>query len=212
VLNGKQTEKAKDRLEVLCENDRAGCLKGIWHSAGTGTPKRRFMYRPIYHERNELADKLATEATRDSEICYNKLLKSETEHQERETSVEKWQQLWDNTTKETTTKEFFPKIKDRLKMKITLTPTFTAMVTAHIKTSSYPHRFKIIDSPARPCDNGIQTVEHIIYECCKLNNERRNLIADISKEDQWPVTKSVLVNKYLKQIIHFTNSIEYENM
>jgi hypothetical protein len=42
-----------------------------------------------------------------------------------------WQQLWGNTTKGTVTKEFFPKIKDRLKMKITLTPNFTAMVTAH---------------------------------------------------------------------------------
>jgi hypothetical protein len=31
------------------------------------------------------------------------------------------------------TKEFFSKIKDRLKMKITLTPNFTAMVTAHGK-------------------------------------------------------------------------------
>jgi hypothetical protein len=73
------------------------------------------------HERNELADKLAKEATRDSKICYNKIPKSEIEHQERETSMEKWQQLWNNTTKGTITKEFFPKIKDRLKMKITLT-------------------------------------------------------------------------------------------
>jgi hypothetical protein len=132
------------------------------------------------HERNELADKLAKEATRDSKICYNKIPKSETEHQERETSMEKWQQLWDNTTKRTLTKEFFPKIKDRLKMKITLTPNYTEMVTAHGKMRSYLHRFKIIDSPACPCDNGIQTVEHLIYECGKLNNERRKLIADIS--------------------------------
>jgi hypothetical protein len=55
-------------------------------------------------------------------------------------------------------------------------------------------------------------VEHLIHECGKLNNERRKPIVDISKEDQWPVRKSVLVNKYLKQITHFTNSIDYENM
>jgi hypothetical protein len=60
--------------------------------------------------------------------------------------------------------------------------------------------------------DGIQTVEHLIYECGKLNNDRRKLIADISKEDQWPVRKSVLVSKYLKQITHFTNFIDYENM
>jgi hypothetical protein len=74
-------------------------------------------------------------------------------------------------------------------MKITLTPNFTAMVTAHGKTRSYLHRFKIIDSPACPCDNSIQTVEHLTYKRGKLNNERRKRIADISKENHWPVRK-----------------------
>jgi hypothetical protein len=55
-------------------------------------------------------------------------------------------------------------------------------------------------------------VAHLIYECGKLKNERRKLIEDISKEDQWPVRKSVLVKKYLKQITYFTNSLDYENM
>ena len=114
--------------------------------------------------------------------------------------------------KYTATKEFLPKVKDRLKMKITLTPNFTAMVTAHGKTRSYLHRLKIIESPVCPCANGNQTVEHIIYDCGKLNNERRKLIADISKEDHWPVGKNVLVNKYLKQITHFINSIDYGNI
>jgi hypothetical protein len=82
-------------------------------------------------------------------------------------------------------------------MKITLTTNFTAMATAHGKTRSFLHRFKIIDSPACPCANGNQTVEHLIYECGKLKNQSRNLIADISKVDHWPVRKSVLFNKYL---------------
>jgi len=51
-------------------------------------------------------------------------------------SVEKWRKQWDNSTKGSVTKEFFPNIKDRLKMKINLTPNFTAMITAHGKTRS----------------------------------------------------------------------------
>jgi len=82
------------------------------------------------------------------------------------------------------------------------------MVTAHGKTRSYLHRFKIIESPVCPSANGNQTVEHIIYDCGKLNNERRKLITDISKE----VGGNVLVNKYLKQITHFINSMDYGNM
>jgi hypothetical protein len=73
-------------------------------------------------------------------------------------------------------------------MKITLTPNFTGMVTENGKTRSYLHRLKIIESPVCPCANGNQTVEHIIYDCGKLNNERRKLKADISKEDQWGKT------------------------
>ena len=94
-------------------------------------------------------------------------------------------------------------------MKINLTPNITAMVTAHGKTRSYLHLFKIIQSPECTCVNGNQTVDHILYDCSKLNNEREKLIAYISKEDNWPVKKSELVNKYLKQFINFANSIDY---
>ena len=76
---------------------------------------------------NELADKLSKEAARNSDTCYNKIPKREVEHQEREKIIEKWQQEWDSTTKGSVTKEFFPNIKDRLKMKINLTHNFTAI-------------------------------------------------------------------------------------
>ena len=102
------------------------------------------------HYGNELTDKLAKDATRNSNICYNKFPKSEIEHQEREKSMEKWQQQWDHTTKGLETKEFFPNIKDRLKTKINLTPNFTAVTTAHGQTRSYLHRFRIIESPEFP--------------------------------------------------------------
>jgi hypothetical protein len=86
------------------------------------------------------------------------------------------------------------------------------MVTAHRKTRSYLHRFKIIESPEFPCANGNQTVDHLLYDCRKLNSERGKLIAHISKEDDWPIRKIELVNKHLKQVIHFTNSIDYEKL
>jgi ribonuclease HI len=41
----------------------------------------------VGHYGNELAGKLAREAARNSEICYNKIPKSEIEHQEREKSI-----------------------------------------------------------------------------------------------------------------------------
>jgi hypothetical protein len=59
---------------------------------------------------------------------------------------------------------------------------------------------------------GHQTVDHLLYDCSELNNERGKPIAHISKEDNWPLRKSELVNKYIKQVIHFINSTDYEKL
>jgi hypothetical protein len=111
-----------------------------------------------------------------------------------------------------TTKQFFPNIKDRLKLRIKITPNFTAIVTAHGKTKAYLHRFKIIDSPECPCEARPQTVDHLIYECQKLKKDRKNLIRTTAKKDTWPIGKSELVNKHIKQFTQFTNSIDFEKI
>jgi hypothetical protein len=97
-------------------------------------------------------------------------------------------------------------------MKINLCPNFTAMVTVHGKTRSYLHRFKIIESPDCSCSNRHQTVGHLLYDCSELNNERGNLVAHIWNEDHWPIKKSELLDRHLKQVIHFTNFIDYKKL
>ena len=79
---------------------------------------------------NELADKLAKEASR-KDISFKRIPKTEIIHQLREQSIAKWQNPWDRTTKGQVTKQFFPIIKDGLTKKIKLTPNLTAIVTAH---------------------------------------------------------------------------------
>jgi len=86
------------------------------------------------------------------------------------------------------------------------------VTTADGKTRSYLHRFRIIESPECPCANGNQTVDHVMYQCNKLNSEREALIGYISKEDNWPVEKNVLVTKYLKEFTKFRDSIDYDKM
>jgi hypothetical protein len=147
-----------------------------------------------------------------TDICYNKIPKSEIEHQEREKSTDKWKQQWNSTSKGLLTKEFFPNVRNSMKTQLKITPNFTAIVTAHGKTKSYLHRFKIIDSPACSCGGGNQTVDHMLYDCEKLQREREELIANVTKQDNWPVNKSDLVNKYLKQFTEFTKSIDFEKL
>ena len=90
--------------------------------------------------------------------------------------VEKWQREWDQTTKGRPTKEYFPVVTDRLKMKINITKNFTSMVTGHGNIRSYLHRFKIIETPICPCGTKDQTIDHLLFECELLNKERDRLI------------------------------------
>jgi len=55
-------------------------------------------------------------------------------------------------------------------------------------------------------------VDHLIYECKKLQKEREALISYIAKQDAWPKENSELVNKYIKQFIQFTNSIDFDKL
>ena len=111
-----------------------------------------------------------------------------------------------------TTKHFFPINKDRLSIKIELTPNFTAIVTAHGKTKAYLRRFKIIQSPECPCDGGNQTVDHLLYNCTKLQTEKVKLISNISNHDKWPVNKRDRVNEHIKHLNQFANSIHFEKL
>ena len=72
-------------------------------------------------------------------------------------------------------RSFFPVVEQRLKMKIPITPEFTAIITGRAKTKSYLHRFKLADNLTWPCNEGAQTTEHIIYECKILESQRSSL-------------------------------------
>jgi hypothetical protein len=45
---------------------------------------------------------------------YNKITKSQTVQQVKQQSIERWQTQWEQTAKGSTTKQFFPNIKERL--------------------------------------------------------------------------------------------------
>ena len=57
-------------------------------------------------------------------------------------------------------------------LRIPITPEFTAIVSGHGKTRAYLNRFKIIDDPMCPCNEGEQTVEHLIYVCSILEQKK----------------------------------------
>ena len=90
---------------------------------------------------------------------------------------------WERTTKGVI-KSFFSKIADRLKIKISATPNFTSIVTCHGNIRTYLYKYKIIESPVCSCDEGDQSVDHIIYECKLFEQERTKLKAMVERTNK----------------------------
>ena len=116
------------------------------------------------HQGNEMADQQAKEAERNKNIveCYNKIPKSVVMSELKEQSVKQWQREWVETTKGAITKTFFPKIEDRIKLRLNTTPNFTTIVTGHGNIKSYLYKYKIIDNPMCPCKRSSNRTTHYI--------------------------------------------------
>lgn len=116
---------------------------------------------------NEQADRLAKKAAQDphSEVIYRKYPKTSVISEVKERSLVKWQTRWESSNKGLVTKAFFPTVAQRLKIKLQVSPELTTMITGHGKLRSYLNRFKIIDEPTCPCNDGEQTSDHLIFSC-----------------------------------------------
>ena len=103
-------------------------------------------------------------------------------------------------------KAFFPSVLDRLKAKLPTTPT--AIVTGHGKTNSYLHRFHLKDDPTCTCHRGQQTVNHRIYECRNLLQQRTILINDVKQNGgSWPATNQQLTSRHLRAFKKYIQSM-----
>jgi ribonuclease HI len=155
----------KIRLQTWQLEQAEWNLRFCWVKAHVGT------------QGNELADRLAKEAATNADIaiCYNKISKCAVQREIERTSVAKWQGMWNCTTKGKTTKEYFPKVAERLNMKISTNQHLTTTLTGHGNIKSCLHHFKLITSPACPCGKNDQTTDHLLYECELLKTQRHAL-------------------------------------
>jgi len=122
---------------------------------------------------NELADTLAKNTATNPDIaeCYNKVPKSVVKRELENRSADKWQRDWNRSTKGKITKDYFPIVAERMKIKITTIHNFTTMVTGHGNIKAHLYRFKISETPTCPCGDTDQTTEHLLYECELLDTK-----------------------------------------
>jgi len=85
-------------------------------------------------------------------------------------------------------------------------------MTGHGNIQSYLHRLKIVGSPECPCKHGTQTVDRLIFQYKRLKNEREILKNSVLKVGNWPVSKSELTNRNLKQLNRNINSMDLQKI
>jgi hypothetical protein len=127
-------------------------------------------------------------------------------------TAQKWQKEWVKTTKAAVTKQFFPNVRDGIKLNINANPNFTAMITGHGKTRTYLHRFKLVESAICPRNKEDQTIDHLLNSCKLVQTQRDLFRNNILKYGNWPVSKEELISKHLKSFLTFTKSINFDQL
>jgi hypothetical protein len=68
----------------------------------------------------------------------------------------------------------------------------------------------IRDNAQCVCQQGDQTVDHLLYDCILLEAQRRILIKNVTKNKQWPANKHDLIAKHLQPLITYIESIDFD--
>jgi hypothetical protein len=149
---------------------------------------------------NELADRLAKEAARSdgNKYDFNRIPKSTLYHEAAEEAIQKWQAEWTTCHKAAATKQYFPSVRDRLGIKINLTPKLAAVLSGQGKTRAYLHRFNLREDAKCICGKGDQTMDHLLFHCTRTSAQRELLKHQISKQRNWPASKQELMAKHRK--------------
>jgi hypothetical protein len=58
----------------------------------------------------------------------------------------------------------------------------------------------------------MRTVDHVVFQCKRLKNEREILKNSVIIVGKWPVSKSELTNRNMKQFIRYINSMDLEKI
>ena len=161
-----------------------------------------------------MVDRLAKEAAvEDGPVVYDKIPKEVIVTREKNHALQMWEQQWMDTRKGAVTKAFFPSVKKRLTQIIPIFPELTDLLTGHGNIKSYLYRFGLKDNRMCPCEEEEQTVDHLIFKCKKLRNQRNEIIRNLKYTGgKWPATNETLINDYQNFFVKFVMSLELSDL
>ena len=62
------------------------------------------------------------------------------------------------------------------------------------------------------CKRGEQTIDHILFDCEIVEQERDRLKAAVLRSENWPMSKDTLINKYSKNFKKFMDSLSLDKL
>ena len=62
------------------------------------------------------------------------------------------------------------------------------------------------------CKREEQTIDHILFDCELVEQERVRLKGAVLRSENWPVSKDILINKYGKNFKKFTDSLSLDKI
>jgi len=107
-------------------------------------------------------------------------------------------------------KQYFPSVRDRLWIKLTLTTKLAAVLTGHRKTRAYLYRFKLRGDARCICGQNDQTMDHLLFRCEETRTQREVLKHHLSQQRKWMEIKQELIYKHTKLFCEFIESIDFE--
>jgi hypothetical protein len=108
------------------------------------------------------------------QYVFDRIPKSTLQHEAEEEAKQEWQTEWSKTHKAAATRQYFPTIQDRLRLKLKLTPKITAVLTEHGMTKAYLHRFHLRQDAMCRCGNEYQLMNHLLFHCHNTRTRTRN--------------------------------------
>jgi hypothetical protein len=128
-----------------------------------------------------------------------------------EKSLLYWNNRWIQSGTGSVTREYFPTIMDRMRLKKIFYPTFelTQMMTNHGKFNSYLQRFNIKeDSRCEKCGAAFEDIKHLIFQCPEYQQFRDQLKVVVEENTQWPCDlKFLLKEQNFAQFNNFCKNV-----
>jgi hypothetical protein len=106
----------------------------------------------------------------------------------------------------------FPTVQERLTTKMRVTQNIAAMMTGYGKTRAYFHRFKILGNATCSCEQGDQTIDHLLYHCPLLETKRQAMKRNVTTTGHWPASKQDLITKHRGSFLTFVESIDFDQL